>query len=57
MNPIEIANAFQAPMLATAEPKSEHADDVVKVAGKRQVVYGQYGDEEGGPTRRFVVPQ
>ncbi|PVH76147.1 hypothetical protein DL98DRAFT_657637 [Cadophora sp. DSE1049] len=57
LNPIEIANAFQAPMLAEAVPKSGHADDIVKVAGKRQVVYGQFGDEENGPTRRFVVPQ
>ncbi|KAH7346843.1 hypothetical protein BKA65DRAFT_595279 [Rhexocercosporidium sp. MPI-PUGE-AT-0058] len=57
LNPIEIANAFQAPMLSAEKvPRSGHADDVIKVTRKRQVVYGQYGDEENGPVRRFIAP-
>ncbi|KAG4432747.1 hypothetical protein IFR05_011777 [Cadophora sp. M221] len=57
LNPIEIANAFQAPMLsAEVVPRSGHADDVVRVMGKREVVYGHCEDEEMGPVRRFVAP-
>ncbi|KAH0842950.1 hypothetical protein AYO21_03335 [Fonsecaea monophora] len=39
LNPIEVANAFQAPAFAPAHPRSGLADDIVKVAGQRVVRY------------------
>jgi len=55
LNPIEIANAFQAPILASALPGSGHADDVVKVAGGQHVQYTHAVDPETG--RRYkIVP-
>lgn len=45
-NPVEIANAFQAPVLATVHPRSGCPEDIVKVAGMErfkhtQVFYGE----------------
>jgi len=56
LNPIEIANAFQAPVLAAVHPGSGHADDVVKVAGGQYVQYTHAVDPETG--RRYkIVPR
>lgn len=54
LNPIEIANAFQAPVLANVHSGSGHADDVVKVAGGQQVAYTVGADSESGRRYRIV---
>jgi len=53
-NPIEIANAFQAPTLVTIRPKSGRADDVVKVAEEQQVKYTQILHDKSGKGFKFV---
>ncbi len=55
LNPIEIANAFQAPVLSSVHPGSGHADDVVKVAGKQHVQYAHAVDPETGRTYKIVA--
>ena len=55
LNPIEIANAFQAPVLAAVHPGSGHADDVVRVAGSQHVQYTHVVDPETG-RRCKIVP-
>ncbi|KIY01333.1 uncharacterized protein Z520_02885 [Fonsecaea multimorphosa CBS 102226] len=54
LNPIEVANAFQAPAFAPAHPRSGLADDIVKVAGERVVRYTVAEASERGGAYRIV---
>lgn len=55
-NPVEIANAFQSPILGNLPSTSGHADDLVKVAGGQRVTY--YADEALDAGRRYrIVPK
>lgn len=55
LNPIEVATAFQAPMLMPLQPKTSHADDVVKVAGSQMIKYADVVEGPGGKRLRFVA--
>ncbi|OAP57429.1 hypothetical protein AYL99_08167 [Fonsecaea erecta] len=54
LNPIEVANAFQAPAFAPAHPRSGLADDIVKVTGERVVRYTVAEASDRGGTYRIV---
>ncbi|OQU94425.1 hypothetical protein CLAIMM_00784 [Cladophialophora immunda] len=54
LNPIEVANAFQAPAFAPTHPRSGLADDIVKVAGDRVVRYTVAEASERGRNYRIV---
>ncbi|KAJ9653393.1 hypothetical protein H2198_007433 [Neophaeococcomyces mojaviensis] len=55
LNPIEVANAFQAPVLAAVHSGTGHADDVIKAAGGQMVRYEEVYDEKCGKKYTFVV--
>ena len=53
-NPMEIAAAFQAPVLQSTHPTSGSADDIVEVAKSQQVRYVDLEGGSGGSKLRFV---
>ena len=53
-NPVEIAAAFQAPVLQNIHPRSGNADDIVEVAKRQQVKYVDLEDGSSGSKLRFV---
>lgn len=55
LNPIEIATAFQAPVLVARPPKSGQAEHIVKVTGATQVMYTEAVDPETGRCYRMVT--
>lgn len=55
LNPIEVANAFHAPMLASLHPNSGYADDIVKVAGQHYVRYAPTADPAVGGRHRMIL--
>jgi len=55
LNPIEVANAFEAPALAAVHSGNGHADDVVRAAGGQIVRYEEVLDEKCGRKYTFVV--
>lgn len=54
LNPIEIATAFQAPVLVAKQAKSGEAEHIVKVTGGTQVMYTTAIDPETGRSYKIV---